>query len=249
MCCFSRPVESVADTNIFARASRRGRQYLVYAMQLNAPEDLAMILPLPVPSGSAEDAVRFINLEEYPEFFTEMLAGFPMPLSLDSSRDDSKSAEPPEASLEVVEVGNFEASFVPSLRDFSRLEKRFRLSRSVWDKLPQYAEFGFAVFQLKAGEQKVHPMAFEFPRANPRELFFPTVHIHDGKIHEQADFDHALYCQLSGNEDLSQEGWEESMRPASMFMQIDKCEGLLNPDQHCYRREMRGEFENKDIMI
>jgi len=46
MCCFSRPVEIVSDTNIFARADG-ARQYLVYSMKYAARSDLAMVLPLP----------------------------------------------------------------------------------------------------------------------------------------------------------------------------------------------------------
>jgi hypothetical protein len=48
MCCFSRPVEHVSNTSIFARPVAKGRQALVYTIQLNAREDLAMILPIPV---------------------------------------------------------------------------------------------------------------------------------------------------------------------------------------------------------
>ena len=72
MCCFSRPVQSVSKTNIFARDAVEGRQFLVYSMTLSAKEDLAMILPLPVPEKTPEDAVRFINLKEYDRFFKEM---------------------------------------------------------------------------------------------------------------------------------------------------------------------------------
>ena len=95
----------------------------------------------------------------------------------------------------MVEVGSFVASFVPTVKDFSRLDEQFRLPDGTWDKLPAYKDYGFAVFKLKKGEQKVHPMAFEFPRADKTRLFFPTVHIHDGKVHDQAGFDHVLYCQ------------------------------------------------------
>ncbi len=49
MCCFSRPVISVSQTRIFARSAEQGRQLLIYQMALNANQDLAMILPLPVP--------------------------------------------------------------------------------------------------------------------------------------------------------------------------------------------------------
>ena len=90
MCCFSRPVKLVADTNIFARGSKEGHQFLVYSMQLSANEDLAMILPIPVPKDSKENAVRFINLEEYPTFFPELRAGFPVLRS--ASRDATRQA-------------------------------------------------------------------------------------------------------------------------------------------------------------
>ena len=79
MCCFSRPVDIVANTNIFARPSKDGRQFLVYSMTLSAKDDLAMILPVPSPKDAKEEAVKFINLEKYADFFKDMLAGFPMP--------------------------------------------------------------------------------------------------------------------------------------------------------------------------
>lgn len=63
MCCFSRSVSSVAATKIFARGLPDGRQALAYAMNVALGEELAMILPLPVPAQPAEDAVSFINLE------------------------------------------------------------------------------------------------------------------------------------------------------------------------------------------
>lgn len=43
-------------------------------------------------------------------------------------------------------------------------------------------------------------MAFSFPSARAGHLFFPTMHIHDGEVHEKEDFDHTLYCQASGLE-------------------------------------------------
>jgi hypothetical protein len=54
MCCFSQPVEVVAETSIFARAAEGARQILVYSMNVKARGDLAMILPLPVPSGAPD---------------------------------------------------------------------------------------------------------------------------------------------------------------------------------------------------
>ncbi|MCY1006350.1 hypothetical protein OV079_12415 [Nannocystis pusilla] len=38
-------------------------------------------------------------------------------------------------------------------------------------------------------------MAFEFPSRFPDWLYFPTVHVHDGRMHATARFDHSLYFQ------------------------------------------------------
>jgi hypothetical protein len=247
MCCFSRKVDLVADTNIFARASKEDRQFLVYSMLFKAGEELAMILPIPVAKDSKEDAVKFINLEKYPDFFADMRAGFPVPHS--NSRGDTKSKkdDAPPPKLKVVEVGSFIASFVPSIKDFSRLDERFRLPTEVWDKLPQYKEWGFAVFQLKKGEMKVHPMAFEFPRADRKKLFFPTVHIHDGTVPDKAGFDHMLFCQSSGEDTMM---WEESPQPAELFMKkLKEAQGIVDGQAHCYRKVMKGRFENRDVVL
>jgi hypothetical protein len=246
MCCFSRNVRFVADTNIFARPSKGGRQFLVYSMKLGSAEDLAMILPIPTPTDADEDAVKFINLEKYPEFFTELLAGFPVRLT----RGDTLGggAKPENASaLKVVEVGSFIASFVPSLKDFGRLDEQFRLPAKVWDKLPQYKNWGFAVFKLKKGEKKVHPMAFEFPRANNRKLFFPTVHIHDRTVPEKAKFDHMLFAQFTDIEIAAE--WEESRQPAEMFMKkLSEAQGIVAAKEHVYRKVMKGQFKNADVI-
>src|SRR6266478_4690095 len=99
MCCFSRPVDRVANTNIFARSGKEGRQFLVYSMSLSAKEDLAMILPIPVPKKSKDDAVRFINLEKYPDFFKDLRAGFP---SSRGTKNGRATLEAPAGTLKVV---------------------------------------------------------------------------------------------------------------------------------------------------
>ncbi len=248
MCCFSRAVERVANTNIFARSSKEGRQFLVYSMMLSAKEDLAMILPIPVPKESKDDAVRFVNLEKYPDFFADMLKGFPPPLTRSKGRETFGLA-PANKALPVVEVGSFEASFVPSIKDFDRLDDRFRLPTEVWDKLPLYKDYGFTVFKLKKGAKTIHPMAFEFPRAKPEKIFFPTVHIHDGKVHDSAVFDHHLFCQRSETETDPILKWEESAQPARFFMKVDKSQGLLDADAHCYMRAVHGRQKNEDILV
>jgi hypothetical protein len=247
MCCFSGEVQNVADTKIFARASKDDRQFLVYSMKFKAAEAVAMILPLPVPKAPKDDAVKFVNLEKYESFFDDMYQGFPQPLSEPDRAADGP--EPPKPDLEVVDVGSFEASFVPTVKDFARLDKRFRLPDDVWEKLGQYKDFGFAVFKLKAGEQSVHPMAFEFPRRDAKKLFFPTVHIHDGKVHDKAEFDHWLYCQIAEGERLGMFDWQESGSHAVNFVKCDKTEGIVVKDAHVYLREMHGEKKNEDVLV
>jgi hypothetical protein len=249
MCCFSGNVQSVSNTRIFARSSVEGRQFLVYEMTFSAREDLAMILPIPVPPGSPEDAVRFLSLKDYPEFFGDLQKGFPAPQVATPKAEDGSPSPAQAPRLKVVEVGSFEASFVPAVKDFSRLDARFRLPEAVWANLPAYKDFGFAVFKLKKGGGAVHPMAFEFPRRAPAELFLPTVHIHDGKVHDRAAFDHALYCQKGTDEGWNVLEWEESPGHASGFMNLEKASGLVVGAAHVYRRDLRGEAKNEDTIL
>src|SRR5262245_6538175 len=123
MCCFSQPVELVTNTNIFARGVN-GRQFLVYSMTYAAAGDLAMVLPLPVPPNPSEDAVRFINLEHKPTFFFELRRGFP-DMEAHFTTYYMGSLSPGAPKLRVHDVGRFEASFVPRVDDFDRLDKRF----------------------------------------------------------------------------------------------------------------------------
>jgi hypothetical protein len=239
MCCFSGAVDRVRETKIFARSTKEGRQVLAYTMEYVAQDDLSMILPIPVPPSSKEDALRFINLEGYPDFFEDLERICPYVGPLTGA-----------AVLAVEEVGAFEASFVPSIKDFSRLDERFRLPEKTWDALPAYKDFGFAVFKLKKGNRSLtHPMAFEFPRRDPRKLFFPTVHIHDGKVHPKASFDHLLLCQKTAGDTFTLTAWRESPKLPGKEIKSGKDGGLVDPTRHVYRMEWSGERDNVDKVL
>src|SRR5256885_15451358 len=108
MCCFSRPVFSVSSTNIFARPTGQGRQLLVYSMSLDANDELAMILPLPVKTPAGEKDVQFVDLKEYSDFFDDLHSGFPIKPAPESAHIFSRStASASRAPLAVVEVGDF----------------------------------------------------------------------------------------------------------------------------------------------
>jgi hypothetical protein len=240
MCCFTGPIKKVTSTRIFARENGAKSQFIVYQMNLETKKDLAMVLPIPVDQSKGEDAVHFINMQDYSKFFFDLESGFGTGLRYLSVK---AGLEP----LKVYEVGSFEASYVPTIKDFLKLDARFRFPPNIWEKLPGYRDFGFAVFKLKSGVQTFHPMAFSFERADSSQLFFPTVHIHDGKVHETAHFDHLLYCQ-SADAPLNVLGWEESRCLASQSMS-PKAREILIMDRHFFRLELKGRLKNKDTIL
>jgi hypothetical protein len=132
----------------------------------------------------------------------------------------------------------------------------------IWYELPQYRESGFAVFKLKPDAKTVHPMAFEFAQRNPGTLFFPTIHIHRGKLQAQANFDHELYCQAEQNHNLWEESsyyqrnasspYEKSVREiqlAKSFINIEAAKGIVNPDLPVQKRTLSGWLNNCDVIL
>ncbi|NOZ09422.1 MAG: hypothetical protein GXP09_00020 [Gammaproteobacteria bacterium] len=194
----------VSNTNIFARSLANGRQALVYSMTIRPDNEAAMILPLPVPPDGDENNLDFIDLSAYPTFFDDMKQAIPTIMMV--SFGDDEDLQP--AMLKVHEVGDYEASFVPSTHNWDRLDPRFRLPENVWAAMPDYHDYGFAVFQLKpkfnndniAQAETIHPMAFIFKRRDPDIIFYPTVHVHDKQYHAMARFDHRLFCQCTEGE-------------------------------------------------
>src|SRR3954470_14499541 len=137
MCCFTGPVKDVSATKIFAREGDGLWQFLVYEMRVKAEEPVAMVLPLPVDQAKGEKAVRFIDLSGYAQFFDDMNLGFVPP---PSKREPNYGSMSGGGTIPVQKVGAFEASYVPTIADFARLDARFRLSEQVWDKLPGYKD-------------------------------------------------------------------------------------------------------------
>jgi hypothetical protein len=252
MCMFSGPVEDVSDTKIFARLDGKGNQYIVYSMQFEAAQPVAMILPIPV-SSHAEDAVRFIDLSGYPTLFEDMFEAFAvqtLSLSGDTLCDQ-------EDTLTVHNVGDFVASFVPTVSAMNRLDVQFRLPHEIWDNLPTYSHYGFCVFQFdrnrarRRGVRKAHPMAFSFPTRDPGWLFFPTVHVHDGRVHDKEQFDHSLYFQADEVDALTERSW----MPAKHFVDTsdptgrDRTIGIVDGSEIFHRVTIAGVYQNQDTWV
>lgn len=249
MCCFTGKVEEVKNTRIFARLGEHGNQVLIYQMSVNAPEDLAMVLPIPVKAGTAEDAVKFFDFSKYEKVFEDLWEMFPaLNFGAPSNPFGAPRAAGVATALKVHSVGAYDASFVPTISDFNRLDARFRLPEGVWAKLPGYADFGFAVFKLKPGKAEVHPMAFSFPTALADTVFFPTLHIHDGEVHAKETFDHTLYLQGPAS-NLARGGWSESPGLAVTKVKCGNTHGMIRPELHVYRQTMSGKFDNGDVVV
>lgn len=157
MCLFSSEVEHVADTRIFARADG-DHQYLAYQMQLRSQRELAMILPLPTPPACDERAVGFLNAADSYDLFRELATLFLAPIQSHGSETSLLFGFDGPSPLQVHSVGDYEASFVPTMADFARLDPRFRLPTAIWSQLPMYADWGFAVFKLRPQEPPNIPM-------------------------------------------------------------------------------------------
>jgi hypothetical protein len=239
-------IEEVNSTKIFARLSLDGkgrdRQWLVYAMHLDTPSDVAMILPIPVKVGVGEDDVEFEDLSKRVEFFKKLEVLFPDKHRMRGMTKGYGSDSLGFDTLKVHAVGAFEASFAPTMADMDRLDPRFNLPKKTWDKLPQYKDFGFVVFKLSKGDAERHPMSFSFTSRFNDRLFFPTVHVHDQEVHEVEEFDHKLYAQ-----GLKESGiWERSIRPLDG---IERRYSKAMTDLHVFKAELEGELLNEDTYV
>src|SRR5688572_19902922 len=115
MCMFSRRVEHVSATKIFAAGLPDGRQSLIYSMS---------------------DAIEFVNLENYKDVFDDLKRAFPDLGTFAQAAPLSRGGPVAKSVLKVHAVGAFEASYVPRASDFDRLDPRFRLPPSVLETLP-----------------------------------------------------------------------------------------------------------------
>ncbi|NUP14052.1 MAG: hypothetical protein HOW73_49095 [Polyangiaceae bacterium] len=223
-----------------------GWQQLVYEMQLATARDVAMVLPLPTAEDESPQ-LEFISLSEYPDFFRDLDRCFPAPAPVAVSAAVAASAG---GNVKVIPVGSFNASFLPSQRDFDRLDPRFRLNRDILAVLPQYARYSFAIFQLRSGEHQIHPMALRFRTRDSTTLFFPTLHVHDAAIHESAHFDHELYAQGGFGADWVRGAHApRSTMDFGNFLVADRTRGLVQPDAAVFKGTLFGELPNVDHWV
>jgi hypothetical protein len=198
MCIMASPVLSVSDTRIFVGTdAERTRQAVVYAMSVQlrtrTGKGNAMILPVPVGAAGA-GAVNLIDLSGVPNFFKPFDEAF-----IERGRgivmNFSKGLEPNDA-LEVVRVGSYDVSIVPTVDDVKRLNRDvFDVSVDTEHTLREGYPVGFAFLVAQLRESgEFHPLAYTHPFEGL--LFVPTRHEHGtGGSGDLAKWDHKIYYQ------------------------------------------------------
>lgn len=203
MCIMASPVRSVSDTRIFVGADAAStRQATVYemsvALQSRTGKGNAMILPVPIGTGTI-DQIELIDLTGAPEFFEPLEE-----VCRERSRGISKGLSRGfDDDLEVVKVGNYDVSVVPTVNDVKRLNAAvFDVSPDTEATLRAHYPLGFAFLVAQLRESgKFHPLAYTAPLVGDR-LFIPTRHEHGrGAAGGPAAWDHQIFYQGSARPD------------------------------------------------
>jgi hypothetical protein len=247
MCIFTGSVREVGGTKIFVGDVGDGKHGCVYSMTAKIDKPVAMVLPVPV-AEQKDDAVEFVNLEGCEDFFVDLDECW---YSKSRGRGMLSFGGPACAGemLKVHDVGQYIASFVPSLAYFAKLSPEFRLSSNAVKSFRNYSGWGYAVFQLKESSKEAdfHPMGFKYTPKDKDVLFFPTVHIHDGEsYHDRSDYDHTLYAQP----DVASEHnyWDPSdcFPPKHL---ADKAKGFLSHERGLFKIRVYGKKPNLDYVL
>lgn len=97
---------------------------------------------------------------------------------------------------------------------------------------------------------RVHPIAYRYPAESPEELFFPTVHVHDGgHADPEAGFDHVLYAQRAWPVPDRDTGWESGSLLPGRVMDVGRSHGLVAPDVPLRRARLLGHYPNADVVV
>ena len=181
----------VKVTRIFA-TKHAGKDVLVYEAAIMTPESNAMVLPIPIRAGSGP--IELVDLSAFPQMFAEIALYYNGPVE---PADAWGRPEAPPQKLEVFTVGAFKASIVPSLDQLGQLDDRFHIQPGFRELLAErYGDWAFVVYQLAPGNHILHPFGVAFESRFQEQLFFPTLHVHDGAhAAAKAGFAHSLYAQ------------------------------------------------------
>jgi hypothetical protein len=177
MCIIQGEVETVKNTKILVAPMAGDLQLTVYSNKVRLGADAgAMVLPFP---GS--ECLPF-DLSAYKDLFKD-LNNAVWPKTLSKGFRSRGMMTLSTNSLEVLQVGSYKASVVPTLDDFSRLDAEvFKIDPRVHEFLKTHYPnlWGFVVCQLDH-DKEYHPFGYITQRAIGGSLFMPTRHWHEHK--------------------------------------------------------------------
>lgn len=256
MCIISKPAR-VSNTSIFVSLNAtHAEQLTVYSNKVATQAGAVMILPVPNPQ-----TIRFIDLSNFTTIFDELRAPFQqLSFSLSYSTNGARA----RGTLDVVRVGGYAATVVPSAGDFDRLSvSEFgSIARGLVDMLAsKYPQFGFVVCKLAANATtRYHPIAYAHRPLGNSQLFAPTFHVHnnhangnDAFVEERAPhWDHEIYAlNATKIETVGIRGLTRDF--VGDFALSDKMAALpfdfLSEQNTLYQYELRGISHNFDFML
>jgi hypothetical protein len=254
---FPTNVHTVGATDMFACQASEGRQFLAFSFRYEADSDFTLIWPLPTPPSSVPNAARFIDLSSYNSFFHDLRRGFPSQARINETPGDKPSIADRVLSkvrdwLDIDTV-SAEIAFMPNRATLTEMQDRFRVPDELEPALDRYVDYGFVCLRLQAGTNRLPPMAFEFPRRWPGELFFPTALAVSQLRRSEAWFDYALFCQTHHRPP----NWQLSSTAdggygpiaAREFVKVERTAGLIDPQQPVWHQQLHGPYANIDLVI
>jgi hypothetical protein len=247
---FVLPVQQVASTKIFAsmgpHAPGQWRQTLVYEAVVGTTGDNAMVLPIPVHRAVGAAGIELLNLSSVPAFFTYLRDLLDSPLLVMGGMPSFGAPPAAAPPLPVYRVGSFDVSIVPTLADFGRLSGIFRLGLGALGPVlaQRYGDHAFVVYQIAEGTSLLHPFGVSFVTRHD-QLYFPTVHVHDGTAPLFASFDHQLFAQRSrlpeqGRAPAVSAYWTEHVLSSAPF--VEKYLSIQSG-------ALRGQLANQDTFV
>ena len=91
-------------------------------------------------------------------------------------------------------------------------------------------------------------MALRFQTRTPKQLYFPTTHVHNGRVEPRAGFDHHLYWQARQGAQAEASDQTTSI-PAATHMDLTRTKGLIDGQLPVFLRRVFGEQDNRDTLI
>lgn len=200
MCIFSGPVEIVAGTAIVAGLSLDKKMRFMYSNRVACKNGNIMVLPVD------SDKVDLIELpgkykkigqqiaDNYDTYYEPKL----MMQSYSNSMPATNSAA--RSFAEIINYGPYIVSMTPNLDlvdwdNFGGLENRDEFFDFMYETYPKYMFIIAKINKNKADHKSENklPIFCEYIPRDIANIKLPTLHIHNGKVEDVADWDHYIF--------------------------------------------------------